>query len=117
MINGLYDNAVFAINAEITQLRNDVLNLDKFRVIVYDPKEGNIKFQIYLPVDITSLQVLPSLSIQKYLNKAKAFGHRYLPGPGYCLWDTYYRYAPTTGLRNMIPPFTGISVDDTKCDT
>lgn len=34
---------------EITRVKNAIVDLDKSRVIVYDPQHGELQFEVYLP--------------------------------------------------------------------
>ena len=34
---------------EITRIKNSIVDLDKSRVIVFDPENGELQFEIYLP--------------------------------------------------------------------
>lgn len=40
---------------EITRIKNAVVDLDKSRVIVFDPKNGELQFEIYLPGETSVL--------------------------------------------------------------
>lgn len=39
---------------EITRVKNAIVDLDKSRVIVYDPQHGELQFEVYLPGKVES---------------------------------------------------------------
>ncbi|KAL8574007.1 hypothetical protein ACOMHN_029454 [Nucella lapillus] len=91
---------------EITRIKNAVVDLDKSRVIVFDPLNGELQFEIYLPVSLKSLAEPPDLRVMKYINRVRSWAATYIPTPGRSLWTTINNYLPNMDPDTWLPPFT-----------
>ncbi|KAL3871442.1 hypothetical protein ACJMK2_039441 [Sinanodonta woodiana] len=86
-----------AVEEELTFIQHFV-NMSNSGITVYDPVNGEIQADIYLPIPLQSLDVLPVLNIRKYSNRINS----YLPGS----FDTSF-YIPDSDYKNWLPPFKG----------
>ena len=91
---------------------NDYLGLEKDKLMVYNPRGGELEFELYVPSGLPRLTFPVNLDHVKELyasgkNAVMDF-HQSLPKPSdYNLWDIYYQYKPDSNPANWIPPFTG----------
>ncbi|XP_070194611.1 uncharacterized protein [Littorina saxatilis] len=76
--------------------------LKKSKVTVYDPEQGEIQVEVFLPVALKSLQELPDLSF--YVKQADDVMDRYVPDKDTVL-HYYNQYAPW--LNNASAPENG----------
>ncbi|XP_076440191.1 uncharacterized protein LOC143279842 [Babylonia areolata] len=91
---------------EITRVKNAVVDLDKSRVIVFDPQNGELQFEIYLPVALKSFSEPPDLQVTKYVNRIRSWAATYIPSPRHSLWTTINNYLPNMDTDTWLPPFT-----------
>lgn len=90
---------------EITRIKNAVVDLDKSRVIVYDPVNGEMQFEIYLPVPLKSLAEPPDVRLTKYANRVKSWMATYVPSPRHSLWTTINNHMPNMDSTTWLPPY------------
>lgn len=84
------------IEKEISDIKATVLNLMKSKFTVYDPSNGEIQMEFYLPLPLKSLDVVPKIDFMPYIAKAKS----YVPQiPSLSL--------PSADIRTWLPPFDG----------
>ena len=76
------------------------VNMSNSGITVYNPVNGEIQADIYLPIPLQSLDVLPVFNITKYSNRING----YLPGS----FDIS-SYIPGSDYKNWLPPFKGNS--------
>lgn len=107
LAKSLVKNVRELISEEIKDMRDSILNLDKSRVIVYDPQRGEIQLEIFLPVAVKSLREVPDTSVPKYIRAYKKFANSYIPSRNFSVYDTYYSLKPSTDITNWVPPFKG----------
>ncbi|KAJ8305570.1 hypothetical protein KUTeg_016115 [Tegillarca granosa] len=113
IVSDIYESTKQFIAEDIAQLR--LLHWDKARMIVFDPVNGDIEFELYLPTAVEALDRVPRFNYMKYLRKLqrlikiKDFVDKYL-NHDFCLWDLYYKYKPTLNPRQWIPPFDSYAV-------
>lgn len=113
IISDIYESTKQFIIEDIAQLR--LLHWDKSRMIVFDPVQGEIEFELYLPTAVEALDRVPRLDYMKYfkklqrLTRIKNILEKYLHHD-FCLWDLYYKYKPTLNPRQWIPPFDSYAV-------
>ncbi|KAL3871450.1 hypothetical protein ACJMK2_039447 [Sinanodonta woodiana] len=86
-----------AVEEELTFMEHFV-NMSNSGITVYDPVNGEIQADIYLPIPLQSLDVLPVLNIRKYSNRINS----YLPGS----FDISF-YIPDSDYKNWLPPYKG----------
>lgn len=88
-----------------------ILGLDKSRVIAFDPENGNIEVEIYMPTGMETLDRLPKIPVTKFRNVMKDFAGKVqtvIPDSDFNLWDIYYRVRPASlHPIDWIPPFKG----------
>lgn len=103
----LYEASRDMIFMEMNKLKDSLVDLDKSRVIVYDPLNGELQVELYLPVPLKSLAEAPDFNIRRYIRKVKNFVDRYIPGRNYSIWDTYYKFVPSLDSSTWMPPYRG----------
>ncbi|XP_048255783.1 apolipophorins-like [Haliotis rufescens] len=101
----LYEASRDMIFMEMNKLKDSLVDLDKSRVIVYDPLNGELQVELYLPVPLKSLAEAPDFNIRHYIRKVKNFVDRYIPGRNYSVWDTYYKFVPSVDSSTWMPPY------------
>jgi len=77
---------------------------------VYDPSNGEIQAELHLPVDLPKLHQLPYLHFNEFQNEVKRLYNKYvpeMPKSDYSFWDTYYKYKPSSEIKEWVPPFKG----------
>ena len=118
------------------QMIKEYSGLDRSRLIVYNPRGGEIeagKYQfifpvkhmvynkmcllcipiifysdIFIPFEMENLRSLPDVDINRYLAVVDKYMKKYIPDiSDFCVWDTYYAYKPSTGMSDLLPPFRG----------
>jgi hypothetical protein len=97
------------LTAEIAQVRDLLINLNRSRIISFDPEKGVIQFELYLPHKADFLYELPQINtdqITKYFRKLQSLGALSLPTGDFCMWDLYYKYKPSHPAT-WVPPFKG----------
>lgn len=67
MINKIIDEIKKDAVKEAAILKDVFGNMLKSKVKVYDPTNGKIEMDLYLPVDVKSLTAIPDISLQKYM--------------------------------------------------
>lgn len=98
-----------------TYIKEDIANLkflhwDKNRIIAFDPENGNVEFEIYLPTPADTLESLPKFNFHKYVGRfdrvVKKIDKLDLPKMfDFSFWDFYYKYKPSMNSRDWVPPF------------
>ncbi|XP_052061384.1 apolipophorins-like [Mytilus californianus] len=98
-----------------TYIKEDIANLkflhwDKNRIIAFDPENGNVEFEIYLPTPADTLESLPRFNFHKYVGRfdraIKKIDNLDLPKMfDFSFWDFYYKYKPSWNPRDWVPPF------------
>ncbi|XP_067678851.1 uncharacterized protein [Haliotis asinina] len=101
----LYEASRDMIFMELNKLKDSLVDLDKSRVIVYDPLNGELQVELYLPIPLKSLAEAPDFNIRRYVHKMKTFANRYIPGRNYSVWDTYYKFVPSLDSSTWMPPY------------
>lgn len=102
----LYESSREFITEDIGKLK--LLNWHKNRIIVFDPENGNIEFEVYLLSPSSALDRIPKFSFKKYVNRFKKVWERYVTQlRDLSFWDIYYKYVPSCNPRDWIPPFQG----------
>jgi hypothetical protein len=104
-IKGAVDLSKNLILMELIRLKNYLIDLEKTRVIVYDPQKGELQFEIHLPVPLKSLTEAPEINIQKYWNNMKKLMKSNLPSTNSSMWDVYYDYVPSLEPASYFTPY------------
>ena len=68
---------------------------------MYDPANGEIQMDSYLPVGMPNLKTLPSISVSKHMNHIASYIPNLNRFPG------VKDFIPDADVRNWIPPFKG----------
>ena len=105
-LKSLKENGQKMLKVQVKVMLHDYLHIEKNRFTTWSPHTGRIEGQIYIPLPMMNLQSLPSIPVQKYLNKVKELAVKYMFNR-HTLVDIYYSYKPTTDIYNWIPPFKG----------
>lgn len=88
-----------------------ILGFDKSKVITFDPENGNIELNIYVPTRMETLDRLPKIPVTKFRNLMKDMVGKVktvIPDTDFCFWDVYYRFRPASlNPIDWIPPFKG----------
>ena len=89
------------IKEEIDGIKNVMTHLQNSKFTVYDPQNGEIQMDSYLPVPMTSLKTLPSISLNKHINRISSYV------PYVSRIPSISDMIPDSDVRNWIPPFRG----------
>lgn len=92
---------------EITRIKNAIVDLDKSRIIIFDPQNGEMQFEVYMPVSMKSLAEAPDLRLNKYINRIRSWTATYIPTPRHSFWTYLNKYLPSTDSDMWILPFSG----------
>ncbi|XP_069127420.1 uncharacterized protein [Argopecten irradians] len=104
-----YESSREFISEDIGKLK--FLNWHKNRFIVFDPENGNIEFEVYLPSPTAALDRIPRFSIRKYVTRFNRAWEKYtVQLRDLSFWDVYYKYMPSCNPRDWIPPFKAYAV-------
>jgi len=85
---------------------DDYLNLDQDKLIKYNPRKGELEFQIWLPMEMPSIQglAIPDTTVLREMaSKTVEFVQNLMP-QDVSPYDYYYTYKPGD-VTNMLPPF------------
>ena len=106
LIKNVADGLVKVVRKNAFYLVDDYLNLDQDKLITYDPRNGILEFQLWLPINMPSMQAMsmPDFSVLfEMYAKLKEFIQKALP-QDVSPYDYYYKYKPAD-LTNLLPPF------------
>ncbi|XP_021356772.1 uncharacterized protein LOC110452518 [Mizuhopecten yessoensis] len=99
-----YDSSREFITEDIGKLK--FLNWHKNRFIVFDPENGHIEFEVYLPSPTAALDRIPRFNVKKYVVRFNRAWEKYVVQlRDLSFWDVYYKYMPSYNPRDWIPPF------------
>ena len=68
----------------------------------------NDYLQVYIPVNVPQLKSLPNYHIAEMWRSVKQTMKKYTPTEEYSIWDTFYKYKPSSDMNDWIPPFKGV---------
>jgi len=105
MFDSVSTDGVTFLRKNALYLVKDYLRLDSDRLITFNPSEGQIEFQLYVPVDLPELQKVNFMDLNGWVDDLKEKAMSYVPDFDYSIWDTYYKYKPSTDVSNWLPPF------------
>ncbi|CAH1773813.1 unnamed protein product [Owenia fusiformis] len=102
----IYRNSKVVATKHAAFLTGVYKNLNKNKVTVFNPKQGEIQAQAYMPFAVKDLKTLPNIdttNLQKLMNLSLSS----LPSlPKYNPMDDYYHYKPaSSNPLDWIPPF------------
>jgi len=86
------------VERELSDIRATFINIAKPEVTVYDPEHGEIQTEVHLPLPIESLDIVPTIDVTPYVNKAR----QYIP-------ETPRVSIPTVDMSNLLPPFNAVA--------
>ncbi|XP_053394173.1 apolipophorins-like [Mercenaria mercenaria] len=84
-----------------------LLDLHKSKVITFDLENGEVEFDLYLPIPMDDFDAVMKLTADRYMRKMKALADKYFPRRDICLWDLYYRlpHVRWSMRKDLVPPF------------
>ena len=104
--------------AEFNQLPIGLLDLHKSRFTTFDLENGEIEFDLYLPIPMENFEKMMRFTLEKYKKKLYKMADKYFPRHDFVLSDFYYSFPPVqwSMMRDWVPPFDGklISLLDYK---
>jgi len=95
------------LRSQLNDIAKSFLLLDKSGFTVWDPKNGEIQAEIYLPTRIKQLNKLPEFNLNQLKAELNKLYRKYIPKTDYNIWDYFYMYRPSADVRNWLPPFKG----------
>ncbi|XP_033737047.1 LOW QUALITY PROTEIN: uncharacterized protein LOC117325169 [Pecten maximus] len=105
----IYESSREFITEDIGKLK--LLNWHRNRFVVFDPENGNIEFEVYLPSPTAALDRIPKFSIKKYVARFNRAWEKYaVQLRDLSFWDVYYKYMPSCNPRDWIPPFKAYAI-------
>jgi hypothetical protein len=109
----LYNELQTYIKEDIAALK--FLHWDKNRIIAFDPENGKIEFEIYLPTPADTLESIPKFKLHQYIKKIdtaiKKIDGLELPQMfDFNIWDFYYKYKPSWNPKDWVPPFNSKNI-------
>ncbi|KAH3831766.1 hypothetical protein DPMN_105036 [Dreissena polymorpha] len=96
--------------SDFKQLPLGLLDLPKSRVTTFDLVNGNVEFDLYLPIPMENFEDAMKFTMSGYLSKLQGLADKYFPRGDFCLWDLYYRLPPVrwSAQKDWIPPFDAV---------
>ena len=93
--------------ANAYEASTSALMFDKSQMILWDPRNGEIEFEVYVPTELPELKTLLSFDYKQHIHDMKDWINTHITDPIFIIWDIYYQYKPTPDITNWIPPFKG----------
>lgn len=99
----------FLVMEEFNQLPIGLLDMHKSRFQTFDLENGEIEFDLYLPIPVDNFDELMRFTVKKYVAKLKNMADKYFPRGDFCLWDLYYSlpHMKWSVRKDWIPPYDG----------
>jgi len=91
--------------AQIKAILESYMRLENTGFTVFDPRNGEIQFELWLPLELNTLKEFPDISIETLKKEWSKLKEKYWPESDYSFWDTYYKFKPTKNYADWIPPF------------
>lgn len=109
LLISLSDNLRDMILEDFDQLPIGILDLRKTKVTTFDLENGEIKFDLYLPIPVDNFDQMVRFTVNKYVAKLKKLADKYFPRRDICLWDLYYQlpHVKWSFRKDWMPPFDG----------
>ncbi|OWF54854.1 hypothetical protein KP79_PYT00280 [Mizuhopecten yessoensis] len=98
-ITSVYDYVIEIIEEEIEALKSVITDLEKTKITVFDPVNGEVQTDTYLLVPMKSLKALPSIDVTQHFNKIRS----YIPDTSE--WGSVSDYVPSSDVNTWMPPF------------
>lgn len=94
---------------EFDELPLGLLDLHKSNIKTFDLENGEVEFDLYLPIPVDNFDELMRFTVQKYVAKLKKMVDKYFPRRDFCLWDIYYKlpHMQWNFNKDWVPPFDG----------
>ena len=94
---------------EFDELPLGILDLHKSRVVSFDLENGEVEFDLHLPIPVDNFDELMRFTVQKYTAKLKKMADKYFPRRDICLWDLYYKlpHMSWSVNKDWVPPYDG----------
>jgi hypothetical protein len=105
LIKQTADTIVRVVRKNAFYVVDDYLNLDQDKIINYNPREGKLDFQIWVPMQLPSIQAvsIPDFELIKEIYaKVTEIVMNLIPDD-FSPYDFYYQYMPNT--ETIYPPF------------
>ncbi|XP_069105771.1 uncharacterized protein [Argopecten irradians] len=98
-IHSVYNYIIEIIEEEIESLKSVITDLEKTKITVFDPVNGEVQTDTYLIVPMKSLKSLPGIDMVQHYNKIRS----YLPDT--TQWTSIFDYVPSSDVDTWMPPF------------
>ena len=110
LIDKVLDKVSEELIKEFGQLPLGLLDLHNSKFTTFDLDNGEIEFDLYLPIPMENFDELVRFSFEKYTTKLKKMFDKYFPRRDFCLWDMYYKLPPVQWSmeKDWMPPFDGL---------
>jgi len=105
LIKATAETIVRVVRKNAFYMIDDYLNLDQDKIAVYNPREGQIEFQMWIPMRLPTLQAvrMPDVEVlSEVYAKSKEIATGLIP-QDFSPYDFYYQYKPKTA--SIVPPF------------
>ncbi|XP_074643894.1 uncharacterized protein LOC141900764 [Tubulanus polymorphus] len=103
-----FENGKDLLKDQVHEITKQYIQLDRSGFTVYSPEKGEIQGEVYLPLRMElNWDQLKNFNTDVLKEEAKRVYSQYLPkmDGDYSLWDTYYKYKPSSDISNWIPPY------------
>ncbi|XP_033730410.1 uncharacterized protein LOC117319770, partial [Pecten maximus] len=98
-IMSVYDHILEIIEEEIESLKSVITDLEKTKITVFDPANGEVQTDTYLIVPMKSLKSLPGIDMIRRYNTIRS----YIPDTS--KWGSVADYLPSSDVSTWMPPF------------
>ena len=112
MISSVCDSSINFVKRNAVYLLDEYLHLDLSQIISYDPMNGDLAFQMWIPKELPSLQTVPftaGVQWSELWDKVKDIRENINVVPSeFNPWDYYYQYKPASmNPVDWVPPYKG----------
>ncbi|XP_064626174.1 apolipophorins-like [Lineus longissimus] len=90
---------------QFKKMIDNYMRLENTGFTVFDPRNGEIQFELWLPLELNTLREFPDISLETLKVEWTKLKNKYWPESDYSFWDTYYKFKPNTDYFDWIPPF------------
>ncbi|XP_023930015.1 uncharacterized protein LOC106176762 [Lingula anatina] len=104
-LQSIYDSGRMMAEKRWQSFLHDYLQINRTRIIRYDPKEFILEFEVFNPIPLKDLMSMPELNLDVYRERLDAMVKKYTPKDDMNMWDLYYTYKPSSDIRDWVPPF------------
>ncbi|OWF36770.1 Apolipophorin [Mizuhopecten yessoensis] len=95
----VYDHVMEIIEDEIEALKTVITDLEKTKITVFDPVNGEVQADTYLVVPMKSLKTLPGIDVIQHYNNIRSYV------PDISELRSIYDYIPSSDFSTWMPPF------------